>query len=453
MIALVQSLSISGEGDENPYLHIKDFEQKCDCLRIEGISDETLCWKQFPFSLKGKARQWYNRDVGKQQGDWGSLHSNFCLDFYPVSQIIDLRVKVLTIKQESKETLASAWNRFTTLLASGSDLSLPDPILFQHFYKGLSRESRKLLDTTLGGPFLHVSSEKARSILDQILSTELDYLQEVEPQPQLAETNPSPHTPSTSANTCLEQEKEEIPFPYFMLDIEPDLFSEFGNILNYHSMKRPRRNSRESFDPPEDISPRRSLGELVSVICNEWLEESELSTEIIHLDSSSIPIHCVINMDQIKALYNPVIGENIMSMSFAEHLIQDMVLIPTIKFMRSLSERIIPSLEILHILPIQVGGTPMYLSFYIFDTRDFGLLIGQPFRRLLYEGQSGKLKIHLGKKLQFPLSISYSLNSRTEPYPQEDPLEEFRAASLDFLAKPGLEDEARFFIEGEVYPS
>jgi len=35
-------------------------------------------------------------------------------------------------------------------------------------------------------------------------------------------------------------------------------------------------------------------------------------------------------MDQIKALYNPVVGVNIMCMSFAEHLIQDMVLIPTI---------------------------------------------------------------------------------------------------------------------------
>jgi len=29
-------------------------------------------------------------------------------------------------------------------------------------------------------------------------------------------------------------------------------------------------------------------------------------------------------------------------------------------------------------------------------------------------------------------------------------LEEFRVASLDFLAKPGLEDEAKFFIEEEV---
>jgi len=177
--------------------------------------------------------------------------------------------------------LASAWNLFTKLLASGRDLSLPDPILLQHFYKGLSRESRKLLDTTSGGSFFHISSEKARLILDQILSTVLDYLLEVEPQPQLAKTKPLPQTPSTSANTCLEQEKEKNMFPDFMLDIKLDFFFEFENILNYHSVKRPQRNSRESFNPLDNIPPKRTLGELVFVISNEWLEESELSTKII----------------------------------------------------------------------------------------------------------------------------------------------------------------------------
>ena len=150
-----------------------------------------------------------------------------------------------------------------------------------------------------------------------------------------------------------------------MLDIEPDLFSKFGNILNYHSVKRLQRNTRESFNPPENIPLWRTSIELVSVISNEWLEESKLFTEIIHLDSSSILIHCIINMDQINALYNLVVGINIMSMSLAEHLIQDMTLILTIKFMRSLSGHIIPSLGILHILPIQVERTLVHLSFYL----------------------------------------------------------------------------------------
>jgi len=54
---MIQNLSFSGKEDKNHYLHIRDFEQTYDCLRIEGISDKTLRWKLFPFSLRGEARQ------------------------------------------------------------------------------------------------------------------------------------------------------------------------------------------------------------------------------------------------------------------------------------------------------------------------------------------------------------------------------------------------------------
>jgi len=73
LIAMIQNLSFSGKEDENPYLHIRDFEQTCDCLRNEGISNKALCWKIFPFSLRGEARQWYSRKVSQQRGEWGVL--------------------------------------------------------------------------------------------------------------------------------------------------------------------------------------------------------------------------------------------------------------------------------------------------------------------------------------------------------------------------------------------
>jgi hypothetical protein len=51
----------------------------------------------------------------------------------------------------------------------------------------------------------------------------------------------------------------------------------------------------------------------VSVISSEWLEESELSSDVIRLDSPSLPIRCSIDSDHIDALYNLVVGINIMS--------------------------------------------------------------------------------------------------------------------------------------------
>jgi hypothetical protein len=85
-----------------------------------------------------------------------------------------------------------------------------------------------------------------------------------------------------------------------MLDIEPDLFSNFGNMINHHSIKKPqnhRNHLRESLNPSKNISYRSTSAELVSVISSEWLDESELSYDVIRLDSPSLPIHFLIDSD------------------------------------------------------------------------------------------------------------------------------------------------------------
>ena len=51
LIKIIQEQSFSGEGDENPYSHLWEFEQTYACLCIVGMSDKTLRWKLFPFCL------------------------------------------------------------------------------------------------------------------------------------------------------------------------------------------------------------------------------------------------------------------------------------------------------------------------------------------------------------------------------------------------------------------
>jgi len=186
---------------------------------------------------------------------------------------------------------------------------------------------------------------------------------------------------------------------------------------------------------------------------SEWLEESELSSEVIRLDTPPIPIRCAYSSDQFDALYNPVVGINIMSKDFAHKLFAKLILTPTTKFIKDSSGRLVPSLGILNALPFMVEGSMVHLNFYIFDTWDFDLLIGQPFGRLLYEGQTGKLHISFGKNFKFPITISHSLNNKTETYLLPDPMEEVKAVSLEILNEPELEEEeAPFFIEEEAEP-
>jgi hypothetical protein len=79
LIAMIKDQSFSGEVNENPYSHLREFEQICVCLHIEGMSYETLRWKLFPFSLIEKAKHWYKRQVKRNKGNREALSSSFCL--------------------------------------------------------------------------------------------------------------------------------------------------------------------------------------------------------------------------------------------------------------------------------------------------------------------------------------------------------------------------------------
>jgi hypothetical protein len=95
---MVQDKPFSGKVDENSYAHLCEFEQTCAYLHIEGMSDETLRWKLFPFSLTGEAKRWYSLNIRNSQGDWEVLCSSFCLQFFPTYRVVKLHVEVLTFK-------------------------------------------------------------------------------------------------------------------------------------------------------------------------------------------------------------------------------------------------------------------------------------------------------------------------------------------------------------------
>ena len=46
--------------NENPYTHIKDFEEVCHTFHKGNTSIELMRLKLFPFTLKDKAKVWFN---------------------------------------------------------------------------------------------------------------------------------------------------------------------------------------------------------------------------------------------------------------------------------------------------------------------------------------------------------------------------------------------------------
>jgi hypothetical protein len=197
------------------------------------------------------------------KGDWGTLRADFCMDFYLISKVVDLRIKIMSFKQGDNESMSSSWDCFELLCKSGPDLSLQGHILLQHFYIGLNKESRAYLNTSSHGSFIHLTSSEARTVLDNILASTNDGpLEEKtleEEIPEIATPEPVPKTSQPIATQHIKSPQEEIPLPNFINDIEDGLFSDYGNTSKYQKEKRPRKDtcfSHEKIDPFEQTFSR-----------------------------------------------------------------------------------------------------------------------------------------------------------------------------------------------------
>jgi hypothetical protein len=144
LMKLVENDSFSGKSHENPYFHVKDFEQLCSTQGKTGEIHDVLRRNLFPFSLSGGARTWYHC-YGYDHLNWGALRAAFCTRFFPLRRIIYLRMTVLSFQQREKESLGIAWHRFSSMAVSCPVLDLLDLVLLQHFRLGLLKDSGMML--------------------------------------------------------------------------------------------------------------------------------------------------------------------------------------------------------------------------------------------------------------------------------------------------------------------
>jgi len=120
-----------------------------------GMTQKTLRWTLFPFSLMGKVKQWYTLVVGSMNGDWDELKDKFYLAFFPMSHIGSLPRAILDFEQYEKESIGIAWARFLVLIHTSLDLSLPSTILLRLFCLGINIEADLCLDMTARSRFTH----------------------------------------------------------------------------------------------------------------------------------------------------------------------------------------------------------------------------------------------------------------------------------------------------------
>jgi hypothetical protein len=167
---MILAQSFFGREDECPYAHLQVFEENCSLLIIPGMTQHTLRWKLFPFSLTGGAKLWYNRTARGVGGDLIQLKDEFFLFFYPISKVIAHQNQLMKFEQ-GDESLGVAWARFLHLIESGPLHQISEEILMQHFIYGLKPESAYFLNVSTEGSVMYKTVAEVRTLLKKVLNS------------------------------------------------------------------------------------------------------------------------------------------------------------------------------------------------------------------------------------------------------------------------------------------
>ncbi|RVW12868.1 hypothetical protein CK203_105693 [Vitis vinifera] len=91
-----------GMESENPYAHIKEFEDVCNTFQ-EGEFQSTDELKLYPFTLKDKAKIWLNSLRPRSIRTWTNLQAEFLKKFFPTHRTNGLKRKISNFSAKENE--------------------------------------------------------------------------------------------------------------------------------------------------------------------------------------------------------------------------------------------------------------------------------------------------------------------------------------------------------------
>ena len=109
-----------GMESENPYSHIKEFEDVCNTFQEGGTTIDLMRLKLFPFTLKDKAKVWLNSLRPRSIRTWTDLQAEFLKKFFPTHRTNGLKRQISNFSAKENENSMSVgkgtWKLSTLVL-------------------------------------------------------------------------------------------------------------------------------------------------------------------------------------------------------------------------------------------------------------------------------------------------------------------------------------------------
>ncbi|XP_021751228.1 uncharacterized protein LOC110716885 [Chenopodium quinoa] len=171
-IQFISNDSFAGTPHDFPVSHIDSFLEKCDTMKMNGVTDDAIRLCLFPFSLRDKAKEWLRDEGIGSFNTWDKLAKAFLVRFLGQEKSARLRNELAIFRQSDDESLYEAWRRFKCLPRQCPHHGIPEWMLIQTFYNGLTHEFRIYIDVASGGSLMTKNPTEAKELIKKMTTND-----------------------------------------------------------------------------------------------------------------------------------------------------------------------------------------------------------------------------------------------------------------------------------------
>ena len=171
LINMVQASQFCGKAHEDASAHLQHFLEICSTFIIKDVPRDAILLRLFPFSLLGKAKQWFYATRDKNT-TWSLCSTAFLAKFFPIGKTNALRGKISNFQQQNDESVPEAWERFQDYISECPHHGMEKWLLMQTFYHGLVTSARETMDAAAGGAFLSLTLARATELVEKMASNQ-----------------------------------------------------------------------------------------------------------------------------------------------------------------------------------------------------------------------------------------------------------------------------------------
>ncbi|GJZ68178.1 integrase, catalytic region, zinc finger, CCHC-type containing protein [Tanacetum coccineum] len=162
--------------NDDPHKHISNITGIIDLFHSPGVSRDQVILMAFPFTLKGKAKQWMKRLSSGLITTWDLFRSAFLNEYRPPPRIINQMETIRNFKQEPNEPLHCSWKRFMESLFGCPKHKVNKHEQLRIFYQRLDTKTRQKVD--FKGPIPRMTPAEGIKAINELYKHSLSWYKE-----------------------------------------------------------------------------------------------------------------------------------------------------------------------------------------------------------------------------------------------------------------------------------